>query len=93
MSTPLENEVTRETVTFEHFGRTWTVPAKQRFSHIVAFREGFNYYGNLDVAMCHAYLPADEFKALLDIDPEASELDGFTDAMSEAMGLKDSGNS
>lgn len=92
-TTPAEAEATRETVAFEHFGRTWHAPAKQRFSHVVAFREAFNYYGNLDVAMCHAYLSDDEFKALLDIDPETSELDGFTDALAAAMGLKDAGNS
>ena len=93
MSTPLENETTRETATFEHFDRTWSVPAKLRLSHVVAFREGFNYYGNLDVAMCHAYLPSDEFKALLEIDPEADDLDAFTDKIAEAMGLKNAGNS
>jgi hypothetical protein len=92
MSTPAVNEVTRETVTFEHFERTWHVPAKQHFSHVVRYREGYNLYGNLDVAMCHAYLPPEEFVALMETDPELDDLDAFTDAMAEAMGLKSAGN-
>ena len=93
MSTPAQTETTSDTAEFEHFGRTWHAPLKRHMSHLVAFPEAFAYYGNLDVAMCRAYLPADEFKALLEIDPDDDALDGFTDALAAAMGLKDSGNS
>ena len=93
MSTPLKNEVTRETVEFEHFGRTWSVPAKQRLSHMEKLREGFRQTSNLDLAMVYAYLDDDQLAALREVDPSEDELDRFTDAIAEAMGFKSAGNS
>jgi hypothetical protein len=90
--TPAKNEATRETAEFEHFGKKWTVPAKQRLSHMEAFRQVLAQSANPDLAMVHAYLPADQVRALLDVDPDADELDEFTTAMAKALGYKDSGN-
>lgn len=90
--TPAEAEATRETVEFEHFGRTWHAPAKQRLSHMLAFGQARQYYLNIDLAMCHAYLSTDELTALLEIDPDTDALDAFTDDMAKAMGLQSAGN-
>jgi hypothetical protein len=92
MSTPLENETTRETATFEHFDKTWTVPAKLRVSHRVAFANARSYYQDNNLAMCHAYLPADELKVLHEIDPDDDQLDAFTDDMAKALGFTVAGN-
>ena len=93
MSTPAEAEATAETTTFDHFGKTWTVPAKQRLSHMLAYRQALNYYANVDLAMCHAYLTEEDMQALLKVDPTDDELDAFTDAMSKALGFGGTGNS
>ena len=92
-TTPAEAETTRETVEFEHFGKTWTVPAKQRLSHIRALREHFRAGSHLDLAMIDTYLTPEQVQALEDIDPTEDELDGFTDHIAEAMGFKTAGNS
>ena len=92
MSTPAEAEATHETTTFDHFGRSWTVPAKQRLSHMVAFRNELARSGNLDLAMCGAYLTNEQFADLLEIDPTADDLDAFTDDMAKALGFKTAGN-
>jgi len=84
----LENETTRDTATFEHFGRTWTVPSKVRFSH----REKLQANPTL-VGICHAFLDAKQLEALREIDPDDAELDKFTDAIAEATGLTSAGNS
>ena len=84
----LENETTRETTTFEHFGRTWTVPSQVRFSH----REKLQANPTL-VGICHAFLDADQLEALRTIDPTDDELDKFTDAIADATGVRSAGNS
>lgn len=90
-STPVENEATgRETVDFQHFGRTWTVPTKVRLSHQRRLRQ-VGAYPN--VAIVDTFLDADQIAALDEIDPTDSELDEFTDAIVAAMGLKNAGNS
>lgn len=90
----LENETTRETVEFDHFGRTWTVPAKRHLSHVKKMRDELRSgIGDVDLMIAETFLSADQFDALLEIDPDEDALDGFTSALSAAMGLGDSGNS
>ena len=86
--TPAEAEATAETVTFEHFGRTWHAPAQVRLSHQRSVRRDPSNVGLVDT-----FLDADEVAALDEIDPTADDLDGFTDAMMAAMGLRTAGNS
>lgn len=93
MTTPAQNEATRETVEFTHFGRTWTVPAKQRFSHLETLRETMRATGHIDLAMVHTYLDGEQVDALRGIDPDEDELGRFTDQIAIAMGFKDAGNS
>lgn len=84
----LENEVTRETVEFEHFGRTWAVPTKTRLSHMRRLKADPSNVGIVD-----AFLDGDQLATLAEIDPTDDELDAFTDKIGEAMGWKASGNS
>lgn len=90
----LENETTRDTVEFDHFGRTWTVPAKRHLSHVKKMRDEMRSgIGDLDLMIAETFLSPEQFDALLDIDPDEDALDAFTSALSKAMGLGDSGNS
>ena len=84
--TPAQAEATAETVTFEHFGRTWHAPAQVRLSHQRRLRLDPGNVGLVDT-----FLSADEVEALDEIDPTTDELDKFTDDLLAAMGLK--GNS
>ena len=94
-ASPLEAEATgKATVEFDHFGRTWTIPAKRHLSHIKAMRDAMKEgVGSVDLMIAETMLDADQFAALLEVDPDEDALDEFTDAIAEAMGLKDSGNS
>lgn len=88
-----QNEATRETTEFEFFDRKWTVPAKQRLSHMEKFRIVLSQSRNADLAMVHAYLPAEQAQALItEVDPDEDELDKFTTAMAKALGFENSGN-
>ncbi len=100
----LENETTGDPSTFEHFGQTWKIPTRKNLSHIKYLRDQMQTgYGTIDLLIAEAFLspavsPAnqqdpDQFAALMEIDPDESELDEFTTALSKAMGLGSSGNS
>lgn len=90
----LENETRYETTTFEHFDRTWTVPTRKHLSHIVKMRDEIKAgVGDYDLLIAETFLSADEFAALLEIDPDDRQLDEFTTALSKAMGVGNSGNS
>lgn len=86
--TPAQAEATAETVEFEFFGRTWHVPSKVRLSHHRKLQANPSNVGIVDT-----FLPPDEIKALDEIDPEADELDKFTDELVRVQGLKNAGNS
>jgi hypothetical protein len=92
MSDAVKNETTGETNAFEHFGKTWHAPSALRLSHRESFADEFARTGNGNVAMCRAYLTADEMSALREIDPTDPELDAFTDAMAKALGFENAGN-
>jgi hypothetical protein len=92
-NTPVENEVTAETVEFEHFGHTWTVPAKQRLSHMRKLREHYRRDANLDIALVDTFLTPEQVDVLNDIDPDEDQLDQFGDAIANAIGFKNAGNS
>lgn len=84
----LENETTKDEATFEHFGRTWRVPSKVRFTH----REKLNA-NPTDVGIVYTFLDGEQIQALREIDPTDDELDKFTDAIAAATGLVSAGNS
>lgn len=84
--TPAQSEATAETVEFDFFGRKWHPPAKSRLSHQRQLQMNPSNVGLVDT-----YLPPKEVAALNKIDPDVDELDKFTDALLEAMGLR--GNS
>lgn len=90
----LETETTRDTTTFDFFGRSWTVPTKQRLSHIRKMRDEMRAgVPNLDLMLAEIFLSAEQFEALCELDPDRDELDKFGDEISRALGLRDSGNS
>ena len=86
--TPAEAEATADTVTFDHFDRSWSVPSKIRLSHLRALRRDPSNVGIVDTC-----LSADDLAALDEIDPTDDELDAFTDALLAAQGMKTAGNS
>lgn len=91
----LENETLHETTTFEHFGRSWTIPVKRHLSHVVRMRDEMRAgVGTMDLLIAETFLPAEEFRALVeDIDPDDEAFDAFTTHIAEVMGLGNSGNS
>ena len=92
-TTPAEAEATRETVTFKHFDREWSVPSRQRFTHMRSMH-AFTMQGmHPDAAIVETFLSGEQIAALAEIDPDDQELDGFTSAITRAMGYGESGNS
>lgn len=90
----LETETLHDTTSFDHFGRSWTVPTKRHLSHIRKMRDELRSgIGDLDLMIVETFLSAEDFDALCKIDPDEDALGEFRDAMSTAMGLGDSGNS
>lgn len=90
----LDRETTSDVATFDYFGREWSVPTKQRLSHIRAMRDEMRAgTPNLDLMLAEVFLPPDQFDALCEIDPDRDELDKFGDEISKALGLRNSGNS
>lgn len=90
----LETESTSDAITFEHFGRTWSVPSKRHLSHIKKMRDEVRSgFGDWSLLIAETFLSPDQFDALLDIDPDEDGLDAFAKAMSDAMGFGGSGNS
>lgn len=90
----LENETLHETTTFDHFGRSWTVPTRRHLSHIKRMRDELKAgVGSVDLLLAETFLSDAEFDALLEIDPDEVELDKFTDHIAKALGLGGSGNS
>lgn len=90
----LDRETTSETATFPFFDREWTVPTKQRLSHIRRLRDEMRAgVNNFDLVLAEVFLSADDFEALCEIDPVRDDLDKFGNEISRAVGLRDSGNS
>ena len=90
----LENEVTADTTAFDMFDREWTVPTTRHLSHIRKMRDGLREtFGSVDLLIAETFLSAEQFDALVDIDPTEAQLDEFTTKISECLGLKSSGNS
>ncbi len=83
-----------ESVTFSCLGRDWSVPVKQRLSHKLALEAGLNRpYIDTDLMICRTFLSAEEFAALVALDPDEDGLDEMATAVGKAMGLGGSGNS
>lgn len=93
MSTPAEAEATRDTVEFEHFDRTWTVPSQQRYTHMRKLRDAFRQEASIDLAIIDTFLDAEQLGRLAEVDPTEPEVGEFADAIAKAVGFKDAGNS
>lgn len=90
----LETETTSETATFDHFGQSWTVPAKKHHRHIREAKAIQRSEGFLDADdIARIYLEGDGYQRLCDLDVPSAELTEFANAIAKAMGLGDSGNS
>lgn len=93
-ASPLEAEATGDTHTFEMFGRSWTVPTRQRHAHIVASKKILREEGSIDADdIASIYLSPDDYAALVDLDVPADDLTEFATEVAKAMGLGNSGNS
>lgn len=91
---PLKNETTSDTVSFEFFDRTWSVPTKRHLSHIVKMRDDMRSgVGSVDLMIAETFLSPEQFLDLLDVDPDEEALDAFTTRIADVMGLGNSGNS
>lgn len=91
---PLENETTSDVTTFDHFGRSWTVPTQRHHKHIRETKKILREEGSLDADDIAAiYLPADEYEALLEMDLPMGELDSFANEIAKHLGFGGSGNS
>lgn len=92
--TPLEAETTIETTTFDHFGLTWTVPAKRHLSHIKKMRDEIRSgVYDYNVLVAETMLSAEDFDALMELNPAEDKLNEFVADLARAMGLGSSGNS
>lgn len=90
----LDREVNDQFATFKFFDREWSVPTKQRLSHIRRMRDEMRWgTPNLDLMLAEIFLSEEDFEALCKIDPTRDELDKFGNEISRAAGLKNSGNS
>jgi hypothetical protein len=92
----LETEATSpyDTTTFEHFGRTWTVPTKRHHKHLVQVKQIARREGSVDADdIALVYLSDEEYDTLLELDVTYDELGGFANAIAKAMGVGDAGNS
>ena len=90
----LENETLHDTTTFEFFDREWTIPAKRHLSHIRKMRDELRA-GVMDynLLVAETFLSADQFDALLDIDPDEEAFNSYVEEMGKALGLGSKGNS
>lgn len=91
----LEHEATDTPVTFDYFGRSWTLPPAMRaqhHQHLNAILAG-QFVRHWDLALAEAFLPADQFKALIDeVNPTNDELDQFGNEIAKRLGFQGSGN-
>lgn len=90
----LETETTQVATTFEHFGREWTVPTRRHLSHIKKMRDELRA-GVMDynLLVAETFLSADDFDALLKVDPDEKSFDEFVGLVAKKLGLGDKGNS
>ena len=91
-----EHEATDTPNTFEHFGRTWTLPSGVRAKDIVRFNRviGAQFLKQWDLALAEAFLPPEEYDALVnEVNPDDNGLDEFGNKISKALGFQGSGNS
>lgn len=90
----LENETTSDTTTFDHFGRSWTVPTKRHLSHIKKIQDEYRRgVSSASLVSAETFLSAADFDALLEIDPDEDALDEFANQIGKALGVGNSGNS
>lgn len=93
-TTPLEAEATSDIHTFDKFGRSWSVPTKQRHAHIRETKRIIREEGSMDADdIAAVYLPAEDYEALVALDVDGDSLTEFATEIAKAMGLGSSGNS
>ena len=91
----LEHEATDTPNTVEHFGRKWELPSSlrlqdyERLNAVVAAQPVRHW----DIALAKAFLSAEDYAALGEINPTNDELDEFGTKIGKALGFGGSGNS
>lgn len=92
----LETEATSAdgTTTFEHFGKTWTVPVKRQHSHLRRIKQLIRTEGGVDADdIAAVYLSDKDYDALVDLNVDEVQLGEFATEIAKAMGVGDKGNS
>lgn len=90
----VKSETLSDRATFEALGREWSVPNKRHLSHIVKLEERHEQGRPLTATfIIRTFLDADQWEALLDLDPDEAQLEEFASKVAEALGMGDSGNS
>jgi hypothetical protein len=90
----IETETAGDTTTFDHFGRSWTIPVRRHHSHVKQVKAILRSEGYLDADdIAEIYLSPEEYDDLVEMDVSEAELSEFATALSKALGLGSSGNS
>jgi len=100
----LADETLHDSTTFEHLGRSWTIPTKRNAAHLIWMQREMRLgIVASDLMAAQAFLdPAvskanqqkpDQFKAFLDLEPDDGQLEEFSQKLSKALGLDETGNS
>lgn len=90
----LENEVTGDSTTFDHFGRSWTVPTRRHLRHLRRLQAGMNSnlasYAGL---VAEVFLSEEDYDALCVLDPTEDDLKEFSNKIADSLGIRTLGNS
>lgn len=90
----VDTETTSDEVTFEKFGRSWSVPTKRHHAHIRRTKAILRAEGSLDADdVAEIYLSPDQYDALVDLNVDGESLSAFADEIAKALGVGDAGNS
>lgn len=92
----LETEATAPdgTTTFEHFGRSWTVPVRRQHSHIRRLKQITRAEGGVNADdVAEVFLSPEDYEALAELNVYEDQLSEFSDEIARAMGVGDKGNS
>ena len=93
-ASPLETETNADTTTFDHFGRSWTVPTRRHHQHIRETKRIVREEGVVDADdIARIYLTDEQYDALLELNVGEEELTGFATKIAECLGMGGSGNS
>lgn len=88
------NADTQSTQKIEALGRSWNIPAKvhlksqRRLDEIIRTQ----IVRSWDIAFAEAFLPADQWEQLLELDPDEDGMHELGEAIAKALGFKTAGN-